>query len=253
MSELEMEKAIENINWRRMRLISLGLNVLFLAIIVLLSWLLWKNYRPCSCDDCFDKKQIVTQDTIKKADTEMKVIVNNVPAVKKTISAKKFFKKNPALVPEEFSCAVKESAGVRAGASTDTLYVESPCDNVRIYERDTTISDTTYSNRLRKQILRIHSYRVVVRDTILGELLGGKISYLNLDPVTATTITKFEKEKIHLYVGIAGTYNARNIGRWGLGPSVNVSFPKIGQIGYYWDGHNNAHTLNIQYQVRFKK
>lgn len=253
MSELEIVEAFKNMNWRRMRLISLGLNVLFLAIIILLSWLLWKNYKPCSCDDCFDKKQIVTQDTIKKADTELAVIVNNIPSVKKIIPAKKFFKKNPALAPKEFSCAVyKERAGVRAGAS-DTLYVESPCDNVRIYERDTTVSDTTYSNRLRKQILRIHSYRVVVRDTILGELLGGKISYLNLDPVTATTITKFEKEKVHLYVGIAGTFNARNTDRWGLGPSVNVSLPKIGQIGYYWDGHNNAHTLNIQYQVRFKK
>lgn len=246
--------AEETTFWRKLRFYSLGANLIFIPAFFILLYFFIRCRQGFSCDDCLDKKYVTVIDTLQDKPDKIREVVNTVPAPKKI--GKKVAKVVIAKSLPLEECQ-PDSIGIKPDASGDSeveFVGYDNCDELYAYERDTTISDTTWTDsRFKRTMLRVHTYRIIVRDTVRGELVGGAISYQNLDLVTEKKVTKFEKEKIHLYVGIAGSYNGSFKDRWGLGPSIGLSLPKIGQLGYIYDGHNNAHTFNLQYQVRFFK
>lgn len=218
----------------RFRLTSIILNLVFIPLTVILLWLLLK--KPAfDCDSCFDKKQIVTHDTIYPKDILKPIIVKAPEAFKAVAKAKFINQTGGTAVGKLLRSEVDKNADSAQACQSASA---SPCDSIRFY------SDTCYAQ---------NSYRAVVNDTVEGRILGRSVWFVNLTPEVTTTIEKRLRERWKFYIGGSVTINQRNMDRWGAGPSVLLTIPKIGGISYYFDAKNFAHTGSFYALIRLKK
>lgn len=191
-------------------------------------------YKDKICPPCNAEETIrIIHDTIRPKDKPVEVYEGKPVAVKVKIA-----KKKPAVIkpkpsdsnPFPFTDIIIH----------DTVYApnQAPCDYLRTYVFDTTVAD---------------NFHLIINDEVRGEIEWRSIEFANLKPEIKTTVVKRKIDALKWYVGLNSTYNARNMDRWGIGPSTSLAVDKVGSFGYYYDARNNAHTLQAQALIRFRK
>lgn len=211
-------------------------SLLILAIVqAIIIYFLWN--KPCP--PCYEAGQtVITHDTIWPINPLEPIIVK-VPEAFKSVAKKSISK--AVRSKTELTESVWKVDGDGHAYAELCQDISSPCDTINYY------SDTTI-NRMPDSCM------IVVNDTITDNKISGRsIWFQSRMPLIKTTITEVRKEKWKVYIGGAFTYNARELQRWGAGPEVLLTIPKIGGVNYIYDGKNNAHTIGVMALIRFKK
>ena len=190
--------------------------------------------KSVDCSGCAGSV-VIQHDTIRFAE-----VVHDVPVPFKVVS--KIPKTGTAKSKSETSQFDEKSKIQHSALSENSGFgipEYSPCDSIYYY------SDTVGNTR---------SY-VVIQDTISdNSFIGRSVLFKGFDLTNTVTKTiPAPKEKVKLYIGASVTINQRFMDRWGAGPNVLLTIPKIGAVGYYYDARNNAHTGSLMALIRFKK
>ena len=216
---------------RKYRYASLIANIVLLPTCIILLWL-WLHKKECSCDQCFETREVIKYDTIFVKDTKPVPIYHGTPTVKKVLLKPGYTR--PPAIPVVINPELPDT-----GTNVRYECPPSNCDSMVIY-------DTTYKQP--------DDYTLQITDTLLNNRIAARsIAFKNLKPLVVKEVTKFEKEKFKVFVGVTGTFNASNITRWGVGPTVQLSIPKIMALGATYDIHNNAYSFTALALLRFKK
>lgn len=228
MNEATFKNILNNYSsgWDTKFKVSLGLNIILL---LLLFFCIWQVDRICP--PCAGEVVSVTTDTIRPKDKPVEVYSGKPVAVKK----KHIAKPNKPSLPQ--TAIIPQPTEIRPKTDTILVPVENPCDYLRTYVFDTTVAD---------------NYHLIINEEVRGEITWRDIRFANLKPEVKTTVVK-RIDKLKVYLGVSATYNARNIERWGIGPSATLAIDKIGEFGYGYDVKNNAHTIEARALLRFKK
>lgn len=214
--------------------------VLLTAFVILLYMYLTRpTLTVTDCSKCEGTiTTVIKHDTIYPSDTVPKLVLNHVPKPTKAYS-------KAVIHPPAVNIRLEDSLYVfgedKSPDGNPTVAIPSPCDSIILY------SDTIRQDK---------AFKAIINDTLENNHIRGRSVYFaSLLPTIKETVTNTVvlKEKWKVYIGVAGTINARNFDRWGIGPDVFVSIPKIGGALYQYDVRNNAHTFGFSALLRFKK
>ena len=115
-----------------------------------------------------------------------------------------------------------------------------------------TPSINVYTDTFQKE----SSYRAIVRDTVMGEIIGRSFSFVDLRPIIQGTQTVVKRQPlVKVYAGIFGGYingwnSATRLGRFGAGASFILNDRYL--IGAKYDALNNGADLDFQVKFSFK-
>ncbi len=217
----------------KLRLTSLVLNIIFIPAFLFVLWL----YLTKPCPPCQEPgTTVIKTEVIPVKDSSLKKVSVKVP-VPYAVKPKYILKKGKLKPVVNSLPAVPQVNTVEECDSAGTV-APSPCDSVYFY------SDTTKAD----------SVTIVANDTVMNnKIIGRSIWVVNLKPNTKITETTVKPERWKFYIGGSFTIYQREITRWGAGPSMLLTIPKIGGFSYTFDAKNFGHMGTFYALIRLKK